>query len=86
MFKNAVSGTCLDFFCTVSCTYVVTLVTAQQRITLGITEYTQSGTAAFWRTFHHVEKLAQPGEDGGCTTTPFHYIYHHSQSCSVRSS
>jgi hypothetical protein len=23
------------------------------------------------------EKLAQAGEGGGCTPTPFHYIYHH---------
>jgi hypothetical protein len=22
-------------------------------------------------------KLAQAGEGGGCTPTPFHYIYHH---------
>ncbi len=32
-----------------------------------------------------MEKLAQPGEGGGgCTPTPFHYIYHHVLSCSVR--
>jgi hypothetical protein len=30
-------------------------------------------TAAFWRTFHHVGKLAQAGKGGGCTPTPFHY-------------
>ncbi len=24
-----------------------------------------------------LEKLAQAGEGGGCTPTPFHYIYHH---------
>ncbi len=31
-------------------------------------------------------KLAQAGEGGGCTPTPFHYIYPHLQSCGVRSS
>jgi len=34
-------------------------------------------TATFWRTFHHDGKLAQDGEGGGCTPTPFNYIYHH---------
>jgi hypothetical protein len=24
-----------------------------------------------------MEKLAQPGEGGGCKPTPFHYIYHY---------
>jgi hypothetical protein len=33
-----------------------------------------------------MEKLAQTGEGGGCTPTPFHHIYHHVQSCNVRSS
>jgi hypothetical protein len=33
-----------------------------------------------------MEKLAQAGGSGGCTSTPFHYSYHHVQSCSVRSS
>ncbi len=33
-----------------------------------------------------MEKLAQAGEGGGCTPIPFHYIYHHIQSCSVSSS
>jgi hypothetical protein len=33
-----------------------------------------------------MEKLAQPSEGGGWTPTPFHYIYHHVQSCGVRSS
>jgi hypothetical protein len=33
-----------------------------------------------------MEKLAQAGEGGGCTPNPFHYIFHHVQSCSVRSS
>jgi hypothetical protein len=32
-----------------------------------------------------MEKLAQPGEGGGCMSTPFHYIYHHVQSYVVRS-
>ncbi len=31
-------------------------------------------------------KLAQAGVGGGCTPTPFHYIYHRQQSCSLRSS
>ncbi len=32
-------------------------------------------------------KSAQPGEGGGCRTpSPFNSIYHHQQSCSVRSS
>ncbi len=31
-------------------------------------------------------KSAQAGMSGGCTSTPFHYIYHHVQSCGVRSS
>jgi hypothetical protein len=30
-------------------------------------------------------KSAQPGGGGGCTPTPFHSIYHHVQSCGVRS-
>ncbi len=33
-----------------------------------------------------METLAQAGEGGGCTPTPFHCIYHHVQSCGVRSS
>ncbi len=34
-----------------------------------------------------VETLAQSGESGGCTPTPFHYIYHHvKKSCGERSS
>ncbi len=32
--------------------------------------------ADFWRTFYH--------EGGGCTPTPFHSIFLHVQSCSVR--
>ncbi len=36
--------------------------------------------------FNMMEKLAQSGEGGGCTPTPFHFIYHHVQSCGVRSS
>jgi hypothetical protein len=31
------------------------------------------------------EKLAKAGEGGWRTHTPFHYIYHHVQSCGVRS-
>ncbi len=33
-----------------------------------------------------MEKLAQASVGRGCTPTPFHCIYHHIQSCSVRSS
>ncbi len=33
-----------------------------------------------------MEKSAQPGENGGCTPTPFHSIYNQVQSFSVRSS
>ncbi len=33
-----------------------------------------------------MEKLAPAGEVGGNTPTSFHYIYHHVQSCGVRSS
>jgi hypothetical protein len=33
-----------------------------------------------------MEKLAQAGEGGGCTPTPFQYINNHEQSCGVRSS
>ncbi len=41
-----------------------------------------------WQWPHSImmEKLARASEVGGCTPTPFHYIYHHVQSCSVRSS
>jgi hypothetical protein len=42
------------------------------------TEYTElqpllSGVHSVMR----VKKLALPGEGGGCTPTPFYYIYHH---------
>ncbi len=30
-----------------------------------------------------MEKSAQPGEGGGCTPIPFHYIYHHVGNCDV---
>ncbi len=30
-----------------------------------------------------MEKLAQAGEGGGCTSTLFHSLYHHVQSCGV---
>jgi len=52
----------------------------------GSTEYTElqpllSGVHSVMRV-----KLVLAGEGGGCTPTPSHYIYHHHQSCSVRSS
>ncbi len=41
---------------------------------------------SFWRSVSiMMEKWAQPVEEGGSTHTPFHYIYHHIQSCGVRS-
>jgi hypothetical protein len=43
-------------------------------------------TAAFWRTFHHDGKIAQAGGGVHAHAHPFHTIYHHVQSCSVRSS
>ncbi len=47
--------------------------------------HTRVAKAAFCRT-HHQGKIS-PGRWGwGCTAAPFHYIYHHVQSCSVRSS
>ncbi len=30
-----------------------------------------------------MEKSVQASEDGGCTPTPFHYIYHHVQTCTL---
>ncbi len=33
-----------------------------------------------------MEKFALAGEGGECTPTPFHSVYHHVQSCSVRAS
>jgi hypothetical protein len=49
------------------------------RSVIGTTEYTE-----WQRTLSGVhsimmEKLAQAGEGGGCTSFPFHYIYHHVQ-------
>jgi hypothetical protein len=43
-------------------------------------------TTAFWRTFRHDGKISAGWCGGGCTPIPFHSIYHHIQSCSVRSS
>ncbi len=49
------------------------------------TEYTHRvAMVTFWRTFHHDEKISPAW--WGCTPTSFHCIYHHVQSCSVRSS
>ncbi len=52
------------------------------------TEYTQSGNGRFLANVLSLmmEKLAQAGGGGGCTSTPFPYIYHHVQSCSECSS
>ncbi len=40
-------------------------------------------TATFWHNSITMENSALAGEGGGCTPTPFHYIYHHVQSCGV---
>ena len=40
---------------------------------------------ATWRIFHHDGKISPEPLGGGCTPTPFHYIYHHVQSCILRS-
>ncbi len=51
-----------------------------------ITEYTQSGNARFLAYIPSwMDKSAMAGEGGGYTPTPVHSIYHHVQSCSVRS-
>ncbi len=51
-------------------------------------EYTQTAWQLPLSGVHSImmEKLAQPVEVGWCTPTPFHYFYHHVQSCGVRSS
>ncbi len=51
------------------------------------TEYTQSGNGRFLACIPSCGKIS-PGwwGWGGCTPTPFHSIYYHIQSCSVRSS
>ena len=56
------------------------------KYTVAHTEYTElqpllSGVHSVMRV-----KLALAAEGGGCTPTPFHYIYHHQYSCRVRSS
>ncbi len=51
------------------------------------TEYTRSGNSQFVATFHHDGKNSPAWwRCGWCMPTPFHYIYHHVQSCSVRPS
>ncbi len=42
--------------------------------------------ATFWRTVHQNGKFSPVWLGWGCTTSPFHSIYHHEQSCGVRSS
>ncbi len=51
------------------------------------TECTQRGNCGFLAV-HSImkEKSAQAGEGGRCTPSPFHFVYHQVQSCSVRSS
>jgi hypothetical protein len=50
---------------------------------LFVSQSTQSCNGIFWRTFYHDGKIS-PGWCGWeCTPTPFHYVYHHEQSCSV---
>ncbi len=43
-------------------------------------------TATFWRAFRHDNKISPAWWAGACTPSPFHSIYHHQQSCGVRSS
>ncbi len=45
---------------------------------------TQSGNGDLVHSIMRV-KSAQAGEGGRCKPTPFHYIYHHVQSCGVHS-
>jgi len=45
-------------------------------------EQNRETMSTFWRTFHHEGKISENGEGGGAP--PF--IYHHVQSCGVRSS
>jgi hypothetical protein len=47
------------------------------------TEYTDSGSGPLFGVHSMMEKLAQAVEGGVCTSTPYHHIYHHVQSCSV---
>jgi hypothetical protein len=51
------------------------------------TEYTQNGNGNFLAYVNSImmEKSAQTGEGGGSTSTPFHYVYHHVQSCGFSS-
>jgi hypothetical protein len=44
--------------------------------------------ATFWGKFHHDGEISQPGEGGGARPPFFtlQYLYHHVQSCGVRSS
>ncbi len=63
-------------------------VTGRDRVEVGAEHrvHTQSGNGHL-SGVHSImmEKLAQSGESGGCTPTLFYYIYHHVQSCGVRS-
>jgi hypothetical protein len=47
------------------------------------TEYTEWQRQLSGELSIMIEKLAQAGESGGSTPIPFHYIYHHVQSCGV---
>ncbi len=52
-------------------------------------ENTEWQRPIFWRTFHHDGNICPGwwGGGGACPLpTPFYYSYHHTQSCSVRSS
>ncbi len=51
-------------------------------------QYRQSAWQRMLSGVHSItmEILAQAGESVRCMPTPFHYIYHHVESCSVRSS
>ncbi len=60
------------------------LPAVEAKVTLNHRVFTEWQPATFWRTFHH-GGTAPLGVSGGCTPSPFHSIYHHEQSCGVRS-
>ncbi len=69
------------------CVHVGTLyIAVDYTRTVWITECTESGDGLAYVHSIMMEKSTLPGDGGGCTPTPFHCIYHHIQSCSVRSS
>jgi hypothetical protein len=55
-------------------------------VTVWIPKYTEGQQQLSGVNSIMMEKLAQASQGGGCTPTPFHYIYHHVQSCGIGSS